>query len=146
MIIKTDITQKTQCVGSFTADIAGQFQFPGKKGPIYLFNFEALTEAGLVISNVLTGDQVTIPENDITKVKTLSGQVVSYEKYDLIDVGTVVMAIMSTGIFEAFDSAFAPVKLTGVHISGTTVEFAGDSMMYSHTNLFTKISDGTFGI
>lgn len=145
MIIKTDINKKTQCVGSFTSEITGQFQLAGKKGPIYLFNFESLTEAGLVISNVLNGEQITIPESDIVKAKTLSGQPISYEKYDVVDAGTIVMAIMSTGSYEAVDNTFTPVTLTGVSISGTIASFTADGKTFAASDIFKKVGEGNFG-
>lgn len=148
MIYKTNVTDKTVCIGSFAPDteVVGQFQYAGKKGNVYMFYINAISDAGLSIANVVTGELSTIDIGVVKKIKALDGPIVSVNKYASVDRMDLTKAIVNGDEFACVNSEYTDIKVVGMSVVNKVAKFMlEDSTEYPVEQMYTFVETVQFG-
>lgn len=148
MIYKTNVTDKTVCIGSFAADaeINGQFQYSGKKGNVYMFYVSTVTDAGVTIANVVTGESSTVPFGSVKKIKALEGPIVSTSKYAPVDRMEVINTIVSGDEFACLNADLAEIKVIGMSMVNKQAKFMIDEATeYPVESMYKFVETTQFG-
>lgn len=148
MIYKTNVTDKTVCIGSFAADaeIAGQFQYTGKKGNVYMFYVSAVTDAGVTIANVVTGESSIVPFGSVKKIKALEGAIVSTSKYAPVDRVEVINTIVSGDDYACLNVDLSEIKVIGMSMVNKQAKFMIDeSTEYPVESMYKFVETIQFG-
>ena len=149
MIYKTNVTDKTVCIGSFATDtdIQGQFQYVGKKGNVvYMFYIAEMNDEGIKLANVVTGEVSIVPFSSAKKIKALEGGVVTVDKYDAVDRMDVINTIVSGDEYACLNAQLVDIKVVGMSMVNKQAKFMIDeSTEYPIDSMFKHIETIAFG-
>lgn len=148
MIYKINVTDKTVCIGSFSADaeVTGQFQYTGKKGNVYMFYIQGVTDAGVSLTNVVTGEIAVVPVTAVKKIKALEGSIVTVNKYDTVERMDVINALINGDEVSCLNSELTDIKVVGMSMVNKQSKFIlEDTSEYPIESMYKFVETIQFG-